>query len=418
MSCNIEKRRKRVVVTLQKKLEALKRIDHGESLVSIARQLGVSATTVGDWKKCRKQLESYATKTSAQNSNRRSMKQPVYVKTNEATYVWFQQHRSQGIPLSGPIIQAKAKALSQHFPGEKDFVASDGWLSKWKKRYGIRKLHIEGEKLSADYEAAILFCDQLQDVLEKGGYSLDQLYNCDETGLNFKMMPSTTLAARDDSSVIGMKKNKERLTVMICANAAGTHRLPLMVIGKSCKPRPLKDIRQDRLPVFYKHQKSAWMSASLFELWFNEQFAPKVRDFLASKGLPQKALLLMDNAPSHPTADVLKSGGITAMFFPANVTSLIQPMDQGVIETFKRGYRKLLLQTLVLCDENSSLEERLRTINIKHAIYWSAESWANVRQSTLKASWNNLLNPEEEEEASTDANETPQVSIIFFLPYA
>jgi len=42
------------------------------------------------------------------------------------------------------------------------------------------------------------------------------------------------------------------------------------------------------------------------------------------------------------------------MFFPPNVTSLIQPMDQGVIKKFKRIYRKQMLRRLLL---NEGTEE-------------------------------------------------------------
>lgn len=62
-----------------------------------------------------------------------------------------------------------------------------------------------------------------------------------------------------------------------------------------------------------------------------------------------KALLLLDNAPSHPGIATLvcKDSNITAMFLPPNTTSLFQPMDQGVLEALKRRYRKALLQKIL-----------------------------------------------------------------------
>jgi len=44
----------------------------------------------------------------------------------------------------------------------------------------------------------------------------------------------------------------------------------------------------------------------------------------------------LDNAPSHPSEEELMKRDIKAIFLPPNVTSLIQPMDQGVIEWLKR----------------------------------------------------------------------------------
>ena len=49
---------------------------------------------------------------------------------------------------------------------------------------------------------------------------------------------------------------------------------------------------------------------------------------------------------------VSESGKIAAKFLPPNVTSLIQPMDQGVLVTLKRIYKKKLLSRLIPADED------------------------------------------------------------------
>lgn len=85
------------------------------------------------------------------------------------------------------------------------------------------------------------------------------------------------------------------------------------------------------------------MSANIFKDWFFHHFVPAVKIFLTKEGLPLKAVLLLDNAPTHPGSDELKSGDIRVHYLPANVTSLIQPMDQGAIETLKWHYRRKLL---------------------------------------------------------------------------
>ena len=57
---------------------------------------------------------------------------------------------------------------------------------------------------------------------------------------------------------------------------------------------------------------------------------PVVEKNLKAQKPPVRALLL-DNAPSHPSEELIK-GEIKAAFLPPIVTSLIQPMDHGVIE--------------------------------------------------------------------------------------
>jgi hypothetical protein len=81
---------------------------------------------------------------------------------------------------------------------------------------------------------------------------------------------------------------------------SGTHKLKLAVIGKAKKPRSLKGIEASNLPVHYLNQKWAWMNRDIFKEWFDKKFVPQVHDHLKSKGLPEKAVLLLDNAPSHP----------------------------------------------------------------------------------------------------------------------
>jgi hypothetical protein len=79
------------------------------------------------------------------------------------------------------------------------------------------------------------------------------------------------------------------------------------------------------------------MTCEIFASWFACEFVPSVRRCLLSKKLEEKALLLLDHCPAHPSDDVLKpkDGKIKAMFLPKNTTALIQPLDQGIIRAAK-----------------------------------------------------------------------------------
>ena len=111
---------------------------------------------------------------------------------------------------------------------------------------------VVGEKLSTNAEAAEQFIKDFPDLTN--GYSLDQIYNCDETGLYFKMLPGRTMVTVNDEPA-GGKKAKERVTINACANASGTIKLPLLLIGKAKNPRCFRGINQSALPVVYKNQK-------------------------------------------------------------------------------------------------------------------------------------------------------------------
>jgi hypothetical protein len=122
-----------------------------------------------------------------------------------------------------------------------------------------------------------------------------------------------------------------------------------MVIGKPAKPRAraFKNLSLNTLPVYYRNQTKSWMDSELFKEWFDIQFVPAVKKYSNIKGLPPKALLLIDNAPSHSWESELICGDIKAAFLPPNVTALVQPMDQGVLQNLKCHYRKKLLRALI-----------------------------------------------------------------------
>lgn len=71
------------------------------------------------------------------------------------------------------------------------------------------------------------------------------------------------------------------------------------------------------------------MDSFLFEEWFSTEFVQKVKAHLMRLKLPLKAILVLDNASTHPID--LSSNYIKVMFLPPDITSLVQPMDQGVI---------------------------------------------------------------------------------------
>lgn len=74
-------------------------------------------------------------------------------------------------------------------------------------------------------------------------------------------------------------------------------------------------------------------------------------------------------------------------------------MDQSVIETLKRLYRKQLLRRLLSVDEDSNVEVVLsffKEINLKECCYMVVDAWDLIERMTLNKAWNRLLNRENE----------------------
>ena len=135
-------------------------------------------------------------------------------------------------------------------------------------------------------------------------------------------------------SAHGGKVDKKRLTLPLCSSWMGEKIKPLL-IWKSENPRALKGVDKKKLPVTYRSQKKAWTNTPLFNEWlksFNSKMETQGR----------KVLLLMDNETVHAGFDKDKLKAINVVFFPPNSTSVTQPMDQGIIQSFKLNYRNQL----------------------------------------------------------------------------
>lgn len=403
----MSEKRKRVVLTIQKKLEIINKMEEGSTGTrNLALLYNVGETTIRDiWKKKDKIIQFASSSDSAKGlSKRKAMKMSTYAELDEAMLQWFQQKRAEGTQVSGPICAKQAQFFFTALGLEGDFNASSGWLTRFKQRHGIREIAVQGEKLSGDNKAASEFCKDFQEFIARENLELEQIYNADETGLFWKCLPTKTLAFEAERSAPGYKSSKERITVLCCANGTGSHKIKLGIIGKAKKPRCFKGKEMHNLPVNYFHQKGAWMDRTIFQTWFHNCFVPQVRENLMLKGLPARAVLLLDNAPSHPNERVLRSddGMIFVKYLPPNVTALIQPMDQGVIAAMKKIYRGSLLQKLI--DEGSNLQIFWKQLTVLDAIYEVSKAWRKVKQSTIAKSWKNI-NPKIENINESDDEE-------------
>ncbi len=63
---------------------------------------------------------------------------------NESLHKWYSIATARNIYPSGPQLCEKAKQIAEQLKFE-DFKASNGWFDRWKKRYDIHKIKMNGE---------------------------------------------------------------------------------------------------------------------------------------------------------------------------------------------------------------------------------------------------------------------------------
>lgn len=164
-------------------------------------------------------------------------------------YSWFLQRRSAGDRITDYILIEKARALQEERGGPSNFTLCKGWLWRFKKNYNLRLTNVYGENDDADKSAAKEFV-QFSQLLEDNEISDNNLYNMDEINLFWKMLPKETLMSENERRVLEEKIKKDKITLALCANASGSHKLPLFLINNCENPRALKYCKNN-LPVIY-----------------------------------------------------------------------------------------------------------------------------------------------------------------------
>ena len=102
----------------------------------------------------------------------------------EALRRWLKISRSYTVPVNGPVLSHKAEVLARGL-GKYDFKATDDWLTRWKKRYGVTYAKLHGEAAEADVEGANEWRkENVTQLLES--YSHSDIFNADETSFQMK----------------------------------------------------------------------------------------------------------------------------------------------------------------------------------------------------------------------------------------
>jgi hypothetical protein len=168
----------------------------------------------------------------------------------------------------------------------------------------------------------------------------------------------------------GIRVNKERITVLVCANLDGTEKLPLLVIRKSKQPQCFRNTKL--LPCTHHHNKSAWMTCEIFQ-----EFLVSLDRRMASKS--RKILLFVDHCPAHPKY-VRNFKNVQVQFFPANTTSVLQPMDQGIINALKQKFHRSFV--LRLLQRLNSNEDNYK-MSLLDAVSMLAMAWNLVGKDII-----------------------------------
>nr|XP_005909547.1 PREDICTED: tigger transposable element-derived protein 1-like [Bos mutus] len=376
-------KRDRKSITLHVKLEVLRRFEEGEKLTQIARALGLATSTVASIRvnKDRIRASSQAA-TPVCTTQLTRCRGALMGHMERLLSLWIEEQKRQNLPVSTLLIQDQARRLFaqlQHEQGGGSRVRHNVLLTE--------------EPAVADAQAAARYPAVLRAILEEGCYSPRQVFNVDETGLFWKRLPERMLLALEGTAGPGPKASKDHLTLLLGGNAAGDFKLKPLLVYPSENPRALRGCSKASLPVVWRSNRNDWLTPVIFQEWFTSCFCPAVESYCASHGLPHRALLLLDSAPCHPAHLGGLSAHVRVEFLPKNTSTLIQPMNQGVITAFKAQYLRRTLSQLAQemgGADRPSVWEFWRSYTVMTAVDNIAEAWAELQPAAMNSAWRKL----------------------------
>lgn len=371
---NIQKKRSKI--NLEVKHKIVKKLESGMSIRKVAEELNISKGTVQN-------AQNQKNKINDNFNENKSMKRYRFHKQSNISIVlhrWYSLARSQGYTISGPILQEKAKMIANELGiAENDFSASSGWLQKFLMRNNISLFTISGESAIVDLNKIQSWKENLNVIIEE--YDLKDIFNADETGYFFKMLPNKTLSSKG-MNCKGGKLYKDRITVLLTCSANG-EKLPPLVIGRSKLPRCLRGIDLKSLGIEYESSSKAWMTGNIFNAYLanlNEFFKRQNR----------KILLFIDNCPAHVLDSSINLSHIRVKYLPPNLTSSLQPLDGGIIRSVKANARKLQIMSLLLdMDSGKHVSELAKSLTILDAMNFISKSWKLVKLETIRKCFHN-----------------------------
>lgn len=269
---------KRKRLTLKEKIEL---IDVSEkeklSLRDLGQKFGISKNQASHVLQEKEEVRKLWIMNSNENLKTVKFRKTEASEIDSIVFNWLSVIRAKNIPVSGVLLQEKAREVAESL-GLQNFKASNGWLEKFKIRHNLAFKSICGEEKSVDLQQVSDWMEKLKEICD--GYEAENIYNADETGLFYRIMPNKTLCFKGEKCS-GGKSSKERLTVLLCCNIEGEFEQPL-VIGKAKKPRCFKNINPEALSVHWYSNKKSWMTKDIMSEWLialDKRMLKKIGEF-------------------------------------------------------------------------------------------------------------------------------------------
>ena len=165
---------------------------------------------------------------------------------------------------------------------------------------------------------------------------------------------------------------------LIITNMDGSDQRKLSVIGKAknpwCLQKKYKMQAKDMVVNWYA-SKNPWMTGEI-----HNKIMSKFNNQMRATG--HHVLYVCDNASSHQNKEY---SNVKFLMLPPNSISVIQPLDQGIIMSVKRRYKKKLAERyLVSVENNKDANVLLKQLDILAATNMVHHAWKETPSSIIE----------------------------------
>ncbi|KAM7295001.1 tigger transposable element-derived protein 4 [Ixodes scapularis] len=346
-------------LSVSEKLAVLAEVESGRKLADVCREYGIASSTVSTF---RNHKDAYVIAAQEGRCKAKRLRRSNKDDLNRALLRWYHQTRPLGSAASGSVLQSKAEELAKRL-GYKDSTVSYGWIYRFKKRHSINMRDQQPKEAQQDLADADAWLTTSWPQI-RTGYSAWDVFSAVEIGVLFRVLPSDAHQFRGSVCERGQLAN-ERLTVFLCTNMAGDEKRPLLAVG--CAPLSKPTVASG---VRYGFNERSWMTREIFveelKRWDCELNARK-----------RKVLLLVDRCPCHLVDRKVGLRNIEVIYPPPDAGRRLLPLDHGVVQVFKRRYRKILLM-------HTMLQEVERPPLLEEALILLNAAWKEVNDPTIR----------------------------------
>ncbi|XP_045447917.1 tigger transposable element-derived protein 1-like isoform X2 [Melitaea cinxia] len=171
---------KRHVISLEQKIKILDRLKKGEKTADVAKSLGFNEATVRTILRNEQKIRASVTSGSALSANMRARSRaPIIEKMEKTLNIWIQDCTRKRTHIDSFIIKQRALKIynflkeNEEPHSDANFVASRGWFERFRKRFSLHNILIDGKNGFAVHDNLKAYPKELQKILNRVDLHID-----------------------------------------------------------------------------------------------------------------------------------------------------------------------------------------------------------------------------------------------------